>query len=72
VPTTSEVGSGALPVKELESVALQVGHCELSANAIAAMFRRAGIIGRIANDAFILDLRTVEDPNLLAVEFERN
>jgi L-seryl-tRNA(Ser) seleniumtransferase len=72
VPTTSEVGSGALPVKELESVALQVGHCELSANAIAAMFRRAAIIGRIANDAFILDLRTVEDPNLLAVEFERN
>jgi hypothetical protein len=32
------------------------------------MFRRARIIGRIVDDAFQLDLRTVEDPAVFAVK----
>ena len=61
----SQVGSGAMPVEELKSVALRVTHPEKSANAIAAMFRRARIIGRVADDSFHLDLRTIEDPVIL-------
>jgi L-seryl-tRNA(Ser) seleniumtransferase len=68
VDATSQVGSGAMPVKELDTVALRVTHPRRSANAIAAMFRRARIIGRIVDDSFQLDLRTVEDPALFSVE----
>ena len=68
VDATSQVGSGAMPVKELDTVALRVTHPRRSANAIAAMFRRARIIGRIVEDSFQLDLRTVEDPALFSVE----
>ncbi len=70
VETTSEVGSGALPDRQLESIAIRVKHADKSANTIAAMFRRARIIGRIVDDAFQLDMRTVEDATAFAVQFE--
>ena len=70
VDTSSQVGSGAMPVEELKSVALRVTHPDKSANAIAAMFRRARIIGRVADDSFILDLRTIDDPAVFAVKLE--
>jgi L-seryl-tRNA(Ser) seleniumtransferase len=70
VDAASQVGSGAMPVEELKSVALRVTHPEKSANAIAAMFRRARIIGRVADDSFQLDLRTIEDPAVFAVKLE--
>jgi hypothetical protein len=34
------------------------------------MFRRARIIGRVMDDAFVLDLRTIEDPAVFAVKLE--
>lgn len=70
VDVASQVGSGAMPVEQLKSVALRVTHPEKSANAIAAMFRRARIIGRIADDSFHLDLRTIEDPSVFSVKLE--
>ncbi|MGA9724178.1 MAG: L-seryl-tRNA(Sec) selenium transferase [Candidatus Binatus sp.] len=70
VEAASQVGSGAMPVEELKSVALRVSHPEKSANAIAAIFRRARIIGRVADDSFHLDLRTIEDPAVFAVKLE--
>jgi L-seryl-tRNA(Ser) seleniumtransferase len=68
VASEAEVGSGAMPVKALESAAIRVTHPHRSPEAIAAMFRRARIIGRITADAFHLDMRTVEDPAALAVQ----
>jgi len=70
IDAASQVGSGAMPVEELKSVALRVTHPEKSANAIAAMFRRARIIGRVVDDSFHLDLRTIEDPAVFAVKLE--
>lgn len=70
VEAASQVGSGAMPVEELKSVALRVSHPDKSANAIGAMFRRARIIGRVADDSFYLDLRTIEDPAVFAVKLE--
>jgi L-seryl-tRNA(Ser) seleniumtransferase len=70
VDSEAEIGSGAMPVEKLESVALRIAHPEKSPETIAAIFRRARIIGRITNDAFHLDMRTVEDPAVLAVAFE--
>ena len=59
-----------MPVEELKSVALRVTHPEKSASAITAMFRRARIIGRVLDDSFHLDLRTIEDPAVFAVKLE--
>jgi L-seryl-tRNA(Ser) seleniumtransferase len=71
IGATSEIGSGALPTRELASRALRVTHAELSADKIAAIFRHARppVIGRITDGAFQLDLRTIEDPAALAVHF---
>jgi L-seryl-tRNA(Ser) seleniumtransferase len=70
IESSSQIGSGALPTEELPTVALRVTHPRFSADAIAAMFRRARIIGRVSDDAFNLDLRTVEDPATFAVSFK--
>ena len=67
VVSAASIGSGAQPTTQLESRALRVTHPALGANAIAAAFRRAMVIGRIHEGAFILDLRVIEDPALLAV-----
>ncbi|HUY26365.1 MAG TPA: L-seryl-tRNA(Sec) selenium transferase [Candidatus Binataceae bacterium] len=67
IAAASRIGSGSLPDAALESAAVCVTHPRISAGAIAAMFRRAGIIGRIADDSFLLDMRTVEDAAVFAV-----
>jgi L-seryl-tRNA(Ser) seleniumtransferase len=67
---SSQVGSGSLPAQSLPSVAVTITHPEMSANAIAARFRRARIIGRVSGDAFHLDMRTIEDPAVFAVDFK--
>jgi L-seryl-tRNA(Ser) seleniumtransferase len=63
--STSQVGSGALPTEELPTKALVVQSDGLSAERIAGRFRNANppIIGRINDDRFLLDLRTIFDPD---------
>jgi L-seryl-tRNA(Ser) seleniumtransferase len=55
----SQIGSGALPTREIPSAGLAIRPAER----IARAFRQLPIpvIGRIQNGAFILDLRTLED-----------
>ncbi len=71
VPVFSQIGSGALPTEQLPSSAIRVTHRTLSPTAIAAKFRsaRPPVIGRIADDAFLLDVRTVDDPSVFALSF---
>ena len=59
--TYGQIGSGALPVEILPSVALVLEPSGISAEMLAAHFRSATtpVIGRIKNDRFWLDLRTV-------------
>jgi L-seryl-tRNA(Ser) seleniumtransferase len=61
--STSQIGSGALPTEELPTVVIAVEHKSLSATRIAEKFRAANppIIGRIKDDRFLLDLRTIFD-----------
>jgi L-seryl-tRNA(Ser) seleniumtransferase len=70
-PSTSEIGSGAMPGAEIETRVLRVTHPAHTPEAVAAIFRRAepAIVGRISDGAFQLDLRTVEDPAVLAASF---
>jgi L-seryl-tRNA(Ser) seleniumtransferase len=59
--TYGQIGSGALPVETLPSIALVLEPSESSAEMLAAQFRNATIpvIGRIKDGLFWLDLRTV-------------
>ena len=61
--STAQIGSGALPTEELNTVVITVEHQTLGVNAIAQRFRaaRPPIIGRIRDDRFLLDLRTIFD-----------
>jgi L-seryl-tRNA(Ser) seleniumtransferase len=69
--STAQIGSGALPTEELPTVVLSIAHPRLSANAIAKKFRaaRPPIIGRISDDRFLLDLRTIFDADDLIPRF---
>jgi L-seryl-tRNA(Ser) seleniumtransferase len=69
--STSQIGSGALPTEELPTVVITVTHPKRSANTIAKHFRQADppIIGRIQDDKFLLDLRTIFDAGDLVPRF---
>lgn len=68
----SRAGSGSLPDAALESVGVRITHARISPGAIAARFRGARIIGRVADDSFILDMRTIEDPAVFAVDLKHD
>ena len=59
--TFGQIGSGALPVETLPSVALVLEPLDVSAGILASHFRDATVpvIGRIKDDRFWLDLRTI-------------
>jgi L-seryl-tRNA(Ser) seleniumtransferase len=61
---TSQIGSGALPTEELQTVVIVVQHDAMSASRLAERFRHARppILGRVKNDRFLLDVRTIFDP----------
>jgi L-seryl-tRNA(Ser) seleniumtransferase len=71
VDAYSETGSGSLATAQLKTRAIRITHPTLTADALAAMFRHArpAVIGRVNEGAFLLDLRTIEDPAALAVDF---
>ncbi len=77
VPVQSQIGSGSLPVDLLPSFALQVRPCggkRASGRAldrIASIFRALAVpvIGRIADGAFLLDLRCLEEEAEFAALF---
>jgi len=59
--STAQIGSGALPTEELPTVVIVVEHQTQGASAVAKQFRAATppIIGRIHDNRFILDLRSI-------------
>jgi L-seryl-tRNA(Ser) seleniumtransferase len=61
-PSTSQVGSGALPAEELPTCVIVLESDAAPAERLAAQFRaaRPPIIGRIQDGRFLLDLRTIE------------
>jgi L-seryl-tRNA(Ser) seleniumtransferase len=62
--STSQIGSGALPTKEISTKVIAIEHDFMGPHRIAGRFRQARppIIGRIADDKFLLDARTIFDP----------
>jgi len=62
--STSQMGSGALPTEEIPTKAIAIEHDAIGAHHIAARFRQArpAIIGRVKDDRFLLDARTIFNP----------
>ena len=58
---TSYVGGGSAPMNELPTCVIKIECDKYSAKKIAGIFRshRPAVIGRISDNAFVLDLRTV-------------
>jgi L-seryl-tRNA(Ser) seleniumtransferase len=63
--STSQIGSGALPTEEIPTKVVAIRHERADADWIAARFRsaRPPIIGRIKDGSFLLDVRTIFDPD---------
>ena len=70
-PSEAQTGSGSQPEITIASRAVVVVSDSHSPDRIAAIFRgsRRPIVGRIANDRFLLDLRTVAGPEDLIPDF---
>jgi L-seryl-tRNA(Ser) seleniumtransferase len=69
--STSQIGSGALPTEELPTIVIAIENKNLGVTRIAESFRLANppIIGRIKDDRFLLDLRTIFDPGEVIPHF---
>lgn len=63
IPTVSRVGGGALPEFSIGSWAIALEPAAMTLNTFEAMLRRLTIpiIGRIENDRFLLDVRTIQE-----------
>ncbi|HET9067610.1 MAG TPA: L-seryl-tRNA(Sec) selenium transferase [Amaricoccus sp.] len=68
VDCASQIGSGALPLEEIPSAGLALRGVSAEALAVRLRALPVPVIGRIADGAFTLDLRCLEDP----VGFLRN
>ena len=70
IELSSKAGGGALPLLELPSKCLRIQIVGLSANTLEINMRKNSppIIGRIEDDAFIIDPRTLQDDDLPIIE----
>lgn len=70
VATHSQIGSGALPLETIASVALRIPAPGGAADRLAAAFRRLPIpvIGRVEGGALLLDLRCLNDPEAFVAQ----
>ncbi|SFZ98904.1 L-seryl-tRNA(Sec) selenium transferase [hydrothermal vent metagenome] len=60
IETTTLIGGGSTPNKKIPSIAVTIQIKEYSASKLQNMFRKKNIIGRIEDDTFILDFRTIQ------------
>ncbi|MCK4391212.1 MAG: L-seryl-tRNA(Sec) selenium transferase [Desulfobacterales bacterium] len=69
IKASSRVGGGALPLQELPTKCVGVRIDGLSANALDRLMRQAvpPVIGRIENDLFVMDMRTVQDEEIAII-----
>jgi L-seryl-tRNA(Ser) seleniumtransferase len=69
IKASSRVGGGALPLQELPTRCVGVSIKGLSANRIDRIMREAAppVIGRIENDMFVMDMRTLQDEEIAII-----
>jgi L-seryl-tRNA(Ser) seleniumtransferase len=71
IDISSKAGGGSLPLLDLPSKGIELTIKKLTANAFEEYMRNntPPIIGRIENDAFIMDLRTILDDDLQEIAY---
>lgn len=69
INSSSRVGGGALPLQELPTRCVSIRIKGLSANRIERIMLGATppIVGRIENDLFVMDMRTVQDEEIAMI-----
>ena len=60
IDTSTLIGGGSTPNKKIPSVAVSIGIKNYSPNKIQTLFREKNIIGRIEDEKFLLDFRTID------------
>jgi len=60
IETTTLIGGGSTPNKKIPSIAVSIALKNYSPNKIQKLFREKNIIGRIEDDKFLLDFRTID------------
>jgi len=68
INTSTVIGGGTTPNKKIPSIALCIKIDNYKANKIEKLFRDKNIIGRIENDNFILDFRTIQEDEILIIK----
>jgi L-seryl-tRNA(Ser) seleniumtransferase len=68
IHTQTVIGGGTTPNKKIPTVALSIELKGHKVNKIEQRFRQAGVIGRIENDVFLLDFRTIQEHEITALE----
>ena len=66
LPVSSQVGGGALPEQQISSWAVRLKPKEMKCHQVEQRLRQAivPVIGRIEDDALLLDMRTVADDEI--------
>jgi L-seryl-tRNA(Ser) seleniumtransferase len=62
VETTSQMGSGALPLEKIPSIALKISPLSMSVSSFAKRLRESDpvVLGYISEDHYYLNLRTIQ------------
>ena len=68
IHTTTVIGGGTTPNKKIPTVVLSIGFNSFKANKIEKIFREHNIIGRIENDKYILDFRSIQESEIETVK----
>jgi len=68
VQDESQVGGGSMPLTRLKTYALSIDLDNMKPNVIAKLLRNCAypVVGRVKNDSFLLDVRTIEE-----IEFDK-
>lgn len=68
VETKTVIGGGTTPNRKIPTIALSIEFKEFKPNKIEKLFRAKNIIGRIENEKFLLDFRTIQENEINQIE----
>ncbi len=68
IETKTVIGGGTTPNKKIPTITLSIKFKNYKPNKIEKLFRAKNIIGRIENEKFLLDFRTIQDNEVKLIE----
>ena len=68
IQTQTVIGGGTTPNKKIPTIALSIEFNNFKPNKIEKLFRAKNIIGRIENEKFLLDFRTINENDIKLIE----